>query len=130
MRRSAAPSQVLGNVAKKPRFIPPGKSNALCPKIETKEMDQDVKLKEIGEKHGNASLFSEMFSENQSENFTQSVESSGKVKSTKAWNSTSKCSKLEMKTQSAPKAALVSIKKQLLVPVHHRQCWITILLQS
>uniref|UniRef100_A0A8V0Y8K2 Fibrinogen silencer binding protein n=1 Tax=Gallus gallus TaxID=9031 RepID=A0A8V0Y8K2_CHICK len=26
--------------------------------------------------------------------------------------------------------ALVSIKKQLLVPVHHRQCWITILLQS
>ncbi|XP_046766268.1 DNA repair and recombination protein RAD54B isoform X1 [Gallus gallus] len=104
MRRSAAPSQVLGNVAKKPRFIPPGKSNALCPKIETEETDQDVKLKEIGEKHGNASLFSEMFSENQSENFTQSVESSGKVKSTKAWNSTSKCSKLEMKTQSAPKA--------------------------
>lgn len=45
-----------------------------------------------------------MFSENQSENFTQSVESSGKVKSTKAWDSTSKCSKLEMKTQSAPKA--------------------------
>lgn len=47
MRRSAAPSQVLGNVAKKPRFIPPGKSNALCPKIETEETDQDVKLKEV-----------------------------------------------------------------------------------
>lgn len=47
MRRSAAPSQVLGNVAKKPRFIPPGKSNALCPKTETKEVDQDMKLKEV-----------------------------------------------------------------------------------
>lgn len=47
MRRSAAPSQVLGNVAKKPRFIPPGKSNAVCPKVENEETDQDVKLKEV-----------------------------------------------------------------------------------
>ncbi|XP_069076581.1 DNA repair and recombination protein RAD54B isoform X2 [Pleurodeles waltl] len=30
MRRSAAPSQLLGNVAKKPRFIPPGKTNISC----------------------------------------------------------------------------------------------------
>lgn len=63
-----------------------------------------LSLLQVGEKHGNVSLFSEVFGENQNENFTQSVESSGKVKSTKAWNSTSKCSKLEMKTQSAPKA--------------------------
>lgn len=47
MRRSAAPSQVLGNVAKKPRFIPPGKSNAVCPKVENEETDQDVKSKEV-----------------------------------------------------------------------------------
>ncbi|XP_015711418.1 DNA repair and recombination protein RAD54B isoform X1 [Coturnix japonica] len=107
MRRSAAPSQVVGNTAKKPRFIPPGKSNAVCPKIETEETDQGMKLKEIDEKHGNASLLSEMFSENQNENMTQSVESSGKVKSTEAWNSTSKCSKLEMKMQSASKADAV-----------------------
>lgn len=47
MRRSAAPSQALGNVAKKPRFIPPGKSNTVCLKNETKEMDQGMKLKEV-----------------------------------------------------------------------------------
>lgn len=47
MRRSAAPSQVLGNVAKKPRFIPPGKSITVCLKNETKEMDQEMKLKEV-----------------------------------------------------------------------------------
>lgn len=47
MRRSAAPSQVLGNVAKKRRFIPPGKSITACLKNETKEMDQEIKLKEV-----------------------------------------------------------------------------------
>lgn len=47
MRRSAAPSQVLGNAGKKPRFIPPGKCIALCLKNEAKEMDQEIKLKEV-----------------------------------------------------------------------------------
>lgn len=47
MRRSAAPSQVLGNVSKKPRFIPPGKNSTVCLKNETKEMDQEIKLKEV-----------------------------------------------------------------------------------
>ncbi|NXC49565.1 RA54B protein, partial [Penelope pileata] len=103
MRRSAAPSQVLGNVAKKPRFIPPGKSNAVCPKLEAEEMDQKMKLKEIGEKQGNASLFSKTCSENQNENFS-SVESTGKAKTIKAWNSAKNCNRLEVKTQSASKA--------------------------
>ncbi|NXJ13366.1 RA54B protein, partial [Odontophorus gujanensis] len=107
MRRSAAPSQVLGSLTKKPRFIPPGKSNAVCPKTETEETKQDMKLKEIGEKHGSAPLFCDILGENQNEIFTQSVESSGKVKSTKSWNSANKCSKLEIKTQSAPKTDTV-----------------------
>uniref|UniRef100_A0A8C9EK16 RAD54 homolog B n=1 Tax=Pavo cristatus TaxID=9049 RepID=A0A8C9EK16_PAVCR len=55
MRRSAAPSKVLGNVAKKPRFIPPGKSNAVCPRIETEETDQDMKLKEGSKNRKNKS---------------------------------------------------------------------------
>ncbi|NWU61455.1 RA54B protein, partial [Pterocles burchelli] len=104
MRRSAAPSQVLGNGAKKPRFIPPGKSITVCLKNETKEMDQEMKLKEIGEQEGNASLFSEIYGQNQNTNFTQSVESTGKVKTTKACFSINKCSKVEMKTLNTLKA--------------------------
>ncbi|XP_013027805.2 DNA repair and recombination protein RAD54B isoform X2 [Anser cygnoides] len=104
MRRSAAPSQVLGNVAKKPRFIPPGKSNALRPKTETKEVDQDMKLKEVNEQQGSASGLSKIYRQNQNVNFTQSVDSTGKVKTTTACNSGNKCSRLEMKMLSTPKA--------------------------
>nr|XP_047931239.1 DNA repair and recombination protein RAD54B isoform X3 [Anser cygnoides] len=104
MRRSAAPSQVLGNVAKKPRFIPPGKSNALRPKTETKEVDQDMKLKEVNEQQGSASGLSKIYCQNQNVNFTQSVDSTGKVKTTTACNSGNKCSRLEMKMLSTPKA--------------------------
>ncbi|XP_009574730.1 PREDICTED: DNA repair and recombination protein RAD54B-like [Fulmarus glacialis] len=104
MRRSAAPSQVLGNVAKKPRFIPPGKSIKVCLKNETKETDQGIKLKEIEEKEESASLLCEIYGQNQNANFTQSVESTGKVKTTKACFSVNKCSKVEMKTRNTPKA--------------------------
>ncbi|XP_064910056.1 DNA repair and recombination protein RAD54B isoform X2 [Columba livia] len=104
MRRSAAPSQALGNVAKKTRFIPPGKSNTICLKNETKEMDQGMKLKEMDEKEGSASLLSKIHGQNQNENFTLSVESAGKVKTTKACFSVTKCSKVEMKTLNMVKA--------------------------
>ncbi|XP_075271963.1 DNA repair and recombination protein RAD54B isoform X3 [Opisthocomus hoazin] len=104
MRRSAAPSQVLGNVTKKPRFIPPAKSITVCIKNETKEMDQEMKVKEIDEKEGSASLLSEVCGQNQNTNFTQCVESAGKVKTTKACFSIKKCSKVEMKTLDTPKA--------------------------
>ncbi|NXG74575.1 RA54B protein, partial [Baryphthengus martii] len=109
MRRSAAPSQVLGNVAKKPRFIPPGKSLTASLKDETKEMDQENKLKEIGEKEGSASLLSKIHGQNQNANSTQSVESTEKVKATKARFSISKCSKVEMKTPDATRADAVCL---------------------
>ncbi|NXE76915.1 RA54B protein, partial [Cochlearius cochlearius] len=102
MRRSAAPSQVLGNVAKKPRFIPPGKSITVCLENGTKEMDEEIK--EIDEEEGSASLLSKIHRQNQNANFTQSVESTGKVKTTKAYISVNKCSKMEMKTLKTPKA--------------------------
>ncbi|XP_050172723.1 DNA repair and recombination protein RAD54B isoform X2 [Myiozetetes cayanensis] len=108
MRRSAAPSQVLGNAAKKPKFTPPGKSVAVCPKNETKEMDQEMKLKERDEKEGSASLLSKLYVQNQNENFTQSVESTGQVK-TKATFNTDKCSKVEMKSLNVPKADGLSL---------------------
>lgn len=37
MRRSGAPSQLLGNAVKKPRFVPPGTST-LCPVAESKPL--------------------------------------------------------------------------------------------
>ncbi|NWR30172.1 RA54B protein, partial [Tachuris rubrigastra] len=108
MRRSAAPSQVLGNVAKKPKFTPPGKCVAVCPKNETKEMGQEMKLKERDEKEGSASLLSKIYVQNQNENFTQSVESTGKAK-TKATFSIDKCGKVEMKSLNVPKADGLSL---------------------
>ncbi|NXP08229.1 RA54B protein, partial [Thinocorus orbignyianus] len=104
MRRSAAPSQVLGNVAKKPRFIPPGKRITVCLENETKEVDQEMKLKEVDEKDGSASSLSKMYGQNQNANFTQSLESAGKVKTTKACFNINKCSKMEMKALNMPKA--------------------------
>ncbi|XP_064247839.1 DNA repair and recombination protein RAD54B isoform X2 [Passer domesticus] len=112
MRRSAAPSQVLGNAGKKPRFIPPGKCTAVCPKNETKEMDQEIKLKEIDEKEGGASLLPKINIQNQNENCTQSVESTGKVK-TKACFSIDKCSKAEKKTLNVPKTGTGYKAKEL-----------------
>ncbi|XP_025936794.1 DNA repair and recombination protein RAD54B isoform X4 [Apteryx rowi] len=108
MRRSAAPSQVLGNVAKKPRFIPPGKSNAVCLKSETGESDQEMKLKEVDEKQGSAPgdarALSKIHIQNQNINFIQSVESTGEVKTTKTCNRVNKFWRLEMKTLNPPKA--------------------------
>ncbi|NWW53625.1 RA54B protein, partial [Pedionomus torquatus] len=104
MRRSAAPSQVLGNIAKKPRFIPPGKRITVCLKNETKEVDQEIKLKEIDEKEGSASSLSKIYGQNQNANFAQYVESAGKVETTKACFSVNKCSKMEMKTLNTPRA--------------------------
>ncbi|OCT76996.1 hypothetical protein XELAEV_18032199mg [Xenopus laevis] len=43
MRRSAAPSQLCGNPAKKPRFIPPGNVNKTCPDTEMKHSITDLK---------------------------------------------------------------------------------------
>ncbi|XP_053571180.1 DNA repair and recombination protein RAD54B [Bombina bombina] len=47
MRRSAAPSQLSGNAAKKPRFIPPGKMNTACLNKETERLNTDLKPNEI-----------------------------------------------------------------------------------
>ncbi|XP_053099002.1 DNA repair and recombination protein RAD54B isoform X3 [Hemicordylus capensis] len=49
MRRSAAPSQLLGNSAKKPRFIPPGKTNTVHLKKESDHTDQEIKATEVNE---------------------------------------------------------------------------------
>ncbi|XP_021562277.1 LOW QUALITY PROTEIN: DNA repair and recombination protein RAD54B [Carlito syrichta] len=43
MRRSAAPSQLQGNSFKKPKFIPPGRSNS-CLNEEITQLNPDIKL--------------------------------------------------------------------------------------
>lgn len=63
-----------------------------------------VSLLQINEQQGSDSGLSKTHSQNQPVNFTQPVESTAKVKTTTAWNSGSKCSRLEMKMLGMPKA--------------------------
>lgn len=63
-----------------------------------------VSLLQINEQQGSDSELSKIHSQNQTVNFTQPVESTAKVKTTTAWNSGSKCSRLEMKMLRTPKA--------------------------
>lgn len=58
---------------------------------------------QIDEKEGGASLLSKINIQNENENCTESVESTGKKK-TKACFSIDKCSKAEEKTLNVPKA--------------------------
>ncbi|NWJ00994.1 RA54B protein, partial [Crypturellus undulatus] len=113
MRRSAAPSQVLGSAAKKPRFIPPGKCNTGCLKTETEESDQEMKSKEVDKKQGSAPgharTLSKIHYQNQNVNSPQSVESNVEVKTTKTSNGLSKPWRLEMKTLNPPKADALSL---------------------
>ncbi|XP_068020467.1 DNA repair and recombination protein RAD54B [Melanerpes formicivorus] len=109
MRRSAAPSQVVGNAAKKPRFVPPGKAATVHLKNESKEMDQGIKLKETDETEGSASLLSKLCDQKHNANITQSVESTEKVRTTKACFSINKNSKVEMKTLHTPKADVLCL---------------------
>lgn len=46
MRRSAAPSQLQGNPFKKPKFIPPARSNP-SPNEEVTKLNSDIKLSEV-----------------------------------------------------------------------------------
>uniref|UniRef100_A0A8C8RUC6 RAD54 homolog B n=1 Tax=Pelusios castaneus TaxID=367368 RepID=A0A8C8RUC6_9SAUR len=57
MRRSAAPSQRLGNSAKKPRFIPPGKHNTIWQKKENEQQISEMKLTEVKGNMGGGNVF-------------------------------------------------------------------------
>ncbi|NWX84026.1 RA54B protein, partial [Nothoprocta pentlandii] len=113
MRRSAAPSQVLGSAAKRPRFIPPGRSNTAGLKSETEESDPEMKLKEEdmkeGSAPGHARTLSEIPCQNQNLNVTPSAESNVEVKPTKPSNRLSKPGRLEMKTLNPWKADVLSL---------------------
>ncbi|XP_061459089.1 DNA repair and recombination protein RAD54B [Rhineura floridana] len=49
MRRSAAPSQLIGNSAKKPRFIPPEKTHTLSLKEVSERLYPEIKITEVEE---------------------------------------------------------------------------------
>ncbi|XP_054841779.1 DNA repair and recombination protein RAD54B [Eublepharis macularius] len=55
MRRSAAPSQLLGNSTKKPRFMPPGKAITVYLKKKPDHSDPEIKINEVDEKQQNGS---------------------------------------------------------------------------
>lgn len=76
---------------------------------------------QIDEKEGSASLLSKIYGQNQNANFTQSVESAGKVKTTNACFSVNKCSKVEMKTLNAAKAG----KMLLFTAVYHKRIFMS-----
>lgn len=56
MRRSAAPSQLLGNAVKKPRFVPPGTST-FCPVAESKPLSPKPDLGNALEKVNSSKHF-------------------------------------------------------------------------
>ncbi|KAH0617562.1 hypothetical protein JD844_015950 [Phrynosoma platyrhinos] len=55
MRRSAAPSQLLGNSAKKPRFMPPAKNNVFSLKNESENLDPEAQITEVDQEKQNGS---------------------------------------------------------------------------
>lgn len=55
MRRSAAPSQLQGKPFKKPKFIPPARSNP-SPNEENTKLDPDVQLSEVKKKEVKGSI--------------------------------------------------------------------------
>ncbi|XP_066481022.1 DNA repair and recombination protein RAD54B [Tiliqua scincoides] len=73
MRRSAAPSQLLGNSAKKPRFIPPGKMNTVSLKKESDHSDLELKVAEVNEHQQKGSVAVDVCSRPQSFNSTMTV---------------------------------------------------------
>lgn len=56
MRRSGAPSQLLGNAVKKPRFVPPGASTS-CPVAESKPLTPKLGLGNALEKVNHSQHF-------------------------------------------------------------------------
>nr|XP_042701050.1 DNA repair and recombination protein RAD54B isoform X4 [Chrysemys picta bellii] len=106
MRRSAAPSQRLGNSAKKPRFIPPGKNNTICLKKENEQLVPEIKLTEVDEKQqsgsGHIRAHSRICGINI--NSTRAVESLGEISSMEKCNGEKECEAAGMKKVNRTKA--------------------------
>ncbi|CAM4498960.1 unnamed protein product [Lepidochelys olivacea] len=111
MRRSAAPSQRLGNSAKKPRFIPPGKNNTICLKKENEQLVPEIKLTEVEEKQQNGSKHIRALSRicGININSTQAVESLEEISSMEKCNGENECEAAGMKKVNRPKAEPVYV---------------------
>ncbi|XP_074919206.1 DNA repair and recombination protein RAD54B isoform X4 [Chelonoidis abingdonii] len=111
MRRSAAPSQRLGNSAKKPRFIPPGKNNTICLKKENEELVPEIKSTEVEEKQQSGSGHTRALSRicGININSTQAVESLGEISSMEKCNGENECKSTGMKKVNRTKADPVHV---------------------
>ncbi|XP_067392591.1 DNA repair and recombination protein RAD54B-like isoform X2 [Emydura macquarii macquarii] len=105
MRRSAAPSQCLGNSAKKARFIPPGKNNTIWLKKENELLVPEMKLTEEEEKQqsgsGQIRALSSICGLNI--NSTLAVESLGEIRPSEMCNEENECKAAGRKTVNRPK---------------------------
>ncbi|XP_050796676.1 DNA repair and recombination protein RAD54B isoform X4 [Gopherus flavomarginatus] len=112
MRRSAAPSQRLGNSAKKPRFIPPGKNNTICLKKENEQLVPEIKLTEVEEKQQSGSGHTRALSRicGININSTQAVESLGEISSMEKCNGENECKAAGMKKVNRTKADPVHVR--------------------
>ncbi|EMP28323.1 DNA repair and recombination protein RAD54B [Chelonia mydas] len=118
MRRSAAPSQRLGNSAKKPRFIPPGKNNTICLKKENEQLVPEIKLTEVEEKQQNGSKHIRALSRicGININSTQAVESLEEISSMEKCNGENECEAAGMKKVNRPKADFFSLSRSIPSP--------------
>ncbi|XP_067392698.1 DNA repair and recombination protein RAD54B-like isoform X2 [Emydura macquarii macquarii] len=105
MRRSAAPSQRLGNSAKKARFMPPGKNNTIWLKNENEQLVPEMKLTEEEEKQqsgsGQIRALSSICGLNI--NSTLAVESLGEISPSEMCNEENECKAAGRKTVNRPK---------------------------
>uniref|UniRef100_A0A7M4FS07 DNA repair and recombination protein RAD54B n=1 Tax=Crocodylus porosus TaxID=8502 RepID=A0A7M4FS07_CROPO len=99
MRRSAAPSQLLGNSAKKPRFIPPGNKNTICLEKEVEQLGPGFKVAEGKEKQQSGLGHTRALSETHGLDVsaTKAVEFVGEISSMEKANGENKYKAAEVK---------------------------------
>ncbi|XP_049741240.1 uncharacterized protein LOC126076716 [Elephas maximus indicus] len=112
-RRSIAPSQWQGNPLKKPRFIPPGRSNP-SPNEEITKLNPDVKLFEVApnksQNDSRTCSFSLLHTKENTREINHRDNYSGKY-----------CSEASaMPTLDPPHTVQTWMRKHRLVPVHYR----------
>ncbi|XP_042320390.1 DNA repair and recombination protein RAD54B [Sceloporus undulatus] len=122
MRRSAAPSQVLGNSAKKPRFTSPARNNIVSLKNESENLDPEAQTAEVDQEKQSGSTPINICS-------AVALMSQAKL-SSKIDKEENRHLETGMKPAYTTKIVLPWKRKQLLLQAHHSQSWNTILLLS
>uniref|UniRef100_A0A8C6BKI6 RAD54 homolog B n=1 Tax=Monodon monoceros TaxID=40151 RepID=A0A8C6BKI6_MONMO len=117
MRRSAAPSQLQGNPFKKPKFIPPARSNP-SPNEEVPKLNSDVKLSEVA---ANKNTFLQSQNDPRICSFNLPTEESSRGINHEDNYREKYCLEASAKTTSDPHHTVQTwMRKHRLVQVHYR----------